>query len=446
MKTLRLFMCLLPGLLAAQSVSLTVYNQNRALVRELRPLVLVKGQSEIAFTDVAAKIDPTSVHFKSLSAPGKLVVLEQNFEYDLVGAQKILSKYIDQPVRLVMTGGEVFEGMLLSSGRDLVLGQDEGRIRIVSAEKVQHFDFPSLPEGLKTRPTLIWKVVNSGPTRQETELNYLTSGINWHAEYIAVVAADDKRLDLSGWVSIDNQSGASYKNARLKLVAGDVNLLSPQRRSGGNEVRMALAAAPKAGGFEEKSFFEYHLYTLDRATTVKNNQIKQIALFPAASTPVRKRYLFDGSRMAEKVQVALEFENKKKTGLGMPLPKGKVRVYKADDDGSLTFIGEDRLDHTPRDESVKVTMGNAFDLKGRRRVLSQNRTSDRSREEKIEILLKNHKDEPVEFRVVEHSWGEWRLKKSSHEAVKQTASTFYFDIPVPAHQEVTVSYTIFSKW
>lgn len=437
---------LLPAMLAAQSLSLTVYNQNRALVRDIRRLTVARGQSEIAFTDVAAKIDPTSVHFKALQSPEKLAILEQNFEYDLVGAQKILEKYIDQSIRLVMENGEVFEGILLSGGRDLVLGQEGGGIRIVTASKVQHYDFPALPDGLITRPTLIWKVDNAGRTEQETELTYLTSGISWHAEYVAVIGKADKRLDLSGWVSIDNRSGATYKDARLKLVAGDVNLVRPERAPQAVSDRAMMATAAKSGGFEEKAFFEYHLYTLDRPSTVKDNQSKQIALFPSASTPATKRYIYDGARQADRVQVVLEFANKERAGLGMPLPKGTVRVYKLDDDGSLTFIGEDRIDHTPRDESVKVTMGNAFDLKGERRVVKQTRLSDRSREEAVEILLKNHKDEAVTFRAVEHAWADWRVKASSQPMVKKDAKTFYFDVTVPARGESTVTYTLWTQW
>ena len=273
----------------------------------------------------------------------------------------------------------------------------------------------------------------------------MTSGIGWHAEYVAVVDKDDKTLDLSGWVSIDNQSGATYTNAKLKLVAGDVNLVDRSRRVFAEaEDRMVMAKA--VGGFEEKSFFEYHLYTLDRPATVKDRQTKQISLFPAATTPAIKRYIYDGGRRQDKVNVILEFQNRESQGLGMPLPKGLVRVYKADDDGALTFIGEDQIDHTPRDEQVEITMGNAFDLVGERRAVKQSKVSDRSREETIEIVLKNHKDEAVTIRAVEHAGGDWKLTASTHKETRKDATTFTFDVPVPARQEVTVRYTILTQW
>ncbi|MCK5146578.1 DUF4139 domain-containing protein [bacterium] len=446
MQRLLMLIVLIPLSLAAQEVSLTVYNQNRALVREVRKLKINKGQSEISFTDVAAQIDPTSVHFKSITSPGKLKILEQNFEYDLVGTQKIMAKYIDQQIRIVMQNGEIFEGVLLGSANDVILKQDDGHIRIISRARIQHFDFPALPEGLITRPTLIWKVDNLGKAAQTTEISYLTSGISWHAEYVAVVGKNDNVMDLSAWVSIDNRSGATYADATLKLVAGKINLVRQGSQFSEDNVEYALKAAPRAAGFQEKSFFEYHLYTLGRPATLKQNQIKQISLFPSATTPVTKRFIYDGARQRDKVAVMLEFFNGEKSGLGMPLPKGKLRVYKADDDGSLEFIGEDRIDHTPRDEDVRITMGYAFDLKGSRRVVEQTRPSDRSREEQIEIVLKNHKDDDVIMRASEHAWGSWKIKAHSHEFEIKDSSNFYFDVKVPARKDVTITYTILSKW
>ncbi len=442
------FLCLftLTVPLMAQDIAITVYNQNRALVRETRSFTLESGTSTISFTDVAARIDPTSVHFKSITSPDKLSILEQNFEYDLISAYKIMEKYVDQEVRLVMKEGEIFSGQLLSASQsDIILKNKDGGIQIVRGDKVQHFDFPKLPEGLVTRPTLVWMVDNQGPKQQKTEVSYLTDGVDWHAEYVAVTDAKDENIDLSGWVSVNNQSGTTYNNAKLKLVAGDVNKVEPERRDlkKGTGLMLEAAAAPQ---FEEKAFFEYHLYTLQRKTTLKNNQTKQVSLFPPARAKAQKIFLYDGSRYGKNVRVNIEFQNKKSDGLGIPLPEGKIRVYKEDVDGALEFIGEDRIEHTPVDEKVRVYLGNAFDIVGERTEKSQNKISKRSWEQAIEISLRNHKKEAVDIVTVEHLWGDWTIQESSHPYVKKDANTAEFKVKVPADGEVTVAYRVLFVW
>ena len=435
------------GLLRAQDISLTVYNQNRALVREQRTLTLNSGASEVSYTDVAARIDPTSVHFKSLTAPEDLTILEQNYEYDLVSAQKIMEKYIDEEVRLVTEKGEVFGGTLLSaSGTHIVIRNDGGGIQVIRSQGVQHFDFPELPEGLITRPTLVWMIDNHGPKKQKTELTYLTDGVNWHAEYVAVVDQDDKNLDLSGWVSLENQSGATYKDAKLKLVAGDVHRVEPEPRTDGGRMRKTLLTAEAAPQFEEKAFFEYHLYTLQRRTTLKDNQTKQVSLFPPTGTKARKIFTYDGARNDNEVRVQLEFKNSKQDGLGLPLPQGKIRVYKEDVDDALEFIGEDRIDHTPVDEKVRIFLGNAFDVVGERIQKSLKKISSRSREEEYEISLRNHKEEDIEVVVVEHLYGDWEIIKRSHPFMKKDARTAEFILKVPARGETTLAYTVVLRW
>ncbi len=448
MKQFKLFILFLFPLFAhltAQEVAITVYNQNRALVREMRSFTLESGTSTISFTNVAARIDPTSVHFKSITAPDKLNILEQNFEYDLVSSYKIMEKYVDQEIRLVTKEGEIFSGQLLSASQsDIILKNKDGGIQIVRGDQVQHFDFPNLPEGLVTRPTLVWMVDNQGPKQQKTEVSYLTDGVDWHAEYVAVTDAQDKNIDLSGWVSVNNQSGTTYENAKLKLVAGDVHRAEPEKRVMRDVVsQVKTAAAPQ---FEEKAFFEYHLYTLQRKTTLKNNQTKQVSLFPPARAKAQKVFLYDGSRYGKKVRVNLEFQNKKSDGLGLPLPEGKIRVYKGDVDGALEFIGEDRIEHTPVDEKVRVYLGNAFDIVGERTEKSQNKISKRSWEQEIEISLRNHKKEAVDIVVVEHLWGDWTIQESSHPYVKKDANTAEFKVKVPADGEVTVTYRVLFKW
>jgi len=432
--------------LSAQEVSLTVYNQNRALVREIRTLSIPSGKSNVTFADVAAQIDPTSVHFKSLTSPDKLAILEQNYEYDLISASKLMQKYVDRQIRLVMEKGEVFEGKLLSSsGSDIVLQGRDNAIKVVQSSGVQHFDFPNLPEGLITRPTLVWMVENTGPENHNTEVSYLTAGVNWHAEYVAVVDAEEKSMDLGGWVSLENHSGATYQNAKLKLVAGDVHQVQPRGYRGMEmeESRMLAKAAPQ---FEEKPFFEYHLYALQRKTTVKDNQIKQVSLFPLSKTKIRKIFIYDGATSEKKVQVHLEFENKKTEGLGLPLPAGKIRVLKEDADGALEFVGEDLIGHTPVDEKVRVFLGNAFDLVGERTKKTSKQISTRSLEETYEIVLRNHKKESVEIVAVEHFWGDWEISKSSHDFIKKDANTAEFPVKILAQNEVVLTYTVTVRW
>ncbi len=433
---------------AGQDVSITVYNQNRAVVRDVRPLTLKPGVSTVSFRDVAARIDPTTVHFRPVADPDKLQVLEQNFEYDLASSQTILDKYVDQEIRVLMDKGQLYQGRLLNAGGDIVIEDAAtGEVKIIRRESVQNFEFPKLPEGLITRPTLVWLLDNRGDEKQNVEVSYMTDGVNWHAEYVAVSSPDDKSLDLSGWVSIENQSGITYPDAKLKLVAGDVNVIRPKKllRAGMAEdsEAMAFAAAPQ---FEEKSFFEYHLYTLTRSSTLRNNQTKQISLFPPAVARTEKLYVFDGAKDPGKVNVRLECKNSKADGLGLPLPKGKVRVYKKDSDGSLEFIGEDEIDHTPSDEKIRLSLGNAFDLSGERIQKETKKTGSRSRQDVIEVRLRNHKKEAVQITVVEHFWGDWKIEPSTHPFVKKDAGTAEFKVPVPVDGESVLTFTVNTKW
>jgi len=449
MRKLKLFFLVLVSLpLAGQDLSLTIYNSNLALVREVRNLDFSKGISRVSFTDVAANIDPTSVHFKSLTSPGKLNILEQNYEYDLVNASKIMQKYIDNEIKIVMKKGDVFSGILLSvSGNDIVLKTKKNNIQIVRGDGIQFFDFPALPEGLITRPTLNWLVNNRGERKQKTEIDYLTRGIAWHAEYVGLVSDDDKQIGLSGWVSINNQSGKKYENAKLKLIAGEVNQVQRGRLNKSprdmNVYAKAQAVAPQ---FEEKEFFEYHLYTLQRPATMRDNQIKQISLFPASDSKCRKIFHFNGTRYGSKIRVLIEFDNKKTNGLGIPLPEGKVRIYKADTDGSLQFIGEDWIDHTPKNEKLRLFLGNAFDVKAERVKKYHKKISSLAHEEKYQITLKNHKKDDIMVTVTENAWSDWKIQSSSHKYSRKSATSFEFEIPVKAGEETILEYVILTQY
>jgi hypothetical protein len=428
-------------------IAITIYNDNLALVRDVRRLDLNKGLTEVSFADVAALIDPTSVHFTSLTAPDRVAILEQNYEYDLVSPSKLLERYLDKDIRVFLKDDKMYEGRLLSAREDdVVLSDAEGGIITLRGEAVSHVVYPALPEGLMTRPTLVWLVESERAGTHQAEVSYLTNGISWHAEYVAVVNAEDTQLDLGGWVSIDNQSGATYQDARLKLIAGEVHRVEDRRQMRRDQVLSFEAKAVGAAQFEEKSFFEYHMYTLQRPATIKDRQMKQMSLFPNAAAAVRKVYVYDGSQNDKDVRVNVEFTNSTASGLGMPLPGGKLRVYKEDHDGSLQFIGEDLVDHTPRDEKVRVFLGNAFDIVGERKVADSRKITDQVREETIEVRLRNHKNTAVTVVVVEHLYGDWKIISSSTDYRKKDARTIEFDVPVAKDEESVVTCTVRYSW
>lgn len=423
-------------------LAVTVYNQNLAVVKDQRPIDFQEGRFEYSLVDVPSQIDPTSVHFKLLKNPDAADLLEQNYRYDLVSFGKILDRYLDQSIDLVHEDGQVYSGKLLAhDGNTVTLMKSDNSLEVIQTDKITKFNFPELPEGLITRPTLVWQFDSrlSGP--RDAEISYMTKGMNWHAEYIGVVSNDEKSLDLSAWVSIENNSGATYKDAKLKLVAGEVNIIQPPKGRPGYGAEEAILFKSTAG-FEEKPFFEYHLYTLPRTTSLANSEIKQISLFEPATTPVTKNYVYEGG--GKDIRVELEFTNSEQNGLGMPLPAGKVRVMKKDTDGSLEFVGENMIDHTPRDEKVDLTLGNAFDLVGERVVKDSRRISNTVQEDDVEITLRNHKEkESVVIMVKEHFYGrDWKILRSNFEYNKKDANTAEFKIPVDAGKEATLSYTV----
>jgi hypothetical protein len=437
---------LMPGPAGADEVALTIYNGDFALVREIRTVTLSKGRESVRFADVAARIDPTSVQIRSLTAPEKVSILEQNYEYDLVDSRRLLQKYVDRNIRLLAKDERFFEGTLLSAADDLILKDLSDQIKIIKASEVQILEFPQLPEGLITRPTLVWLLDSQRSGDHRLELSYLTDAVNWHAEYVATVDQDDARLELGGWVSIDNRSGTTYRDASLKLVAGDVHRVTPQPRYAERMLTDKAAVGMGVPQFEEEAFFEYHLYTLTRPATVADRQIKQLTLFPPADVTVNKILTYDSQTGDADVRVNLEFDNTQQNGLGIPLPAGKLRVYKMDSDGGLQFVGEDLVDHTPKDEKVRVFLGHAFDVVGERKQTQSRKLTDRSREESYEIRIRNHKSESVEVVAIEHLGGDWTIVRSSHEERQKDAHTVEFPVQVPADGEVVVVYTVQFRW
>ncbi|MDD5746299.1 MAG: DUF4139 domain-containing protein [Candidatus Omnitrophica bacterium] len=446
-----------------KNIAVTIYNSNLGLIKDTRAVQLANGIQEVQFMDVASQINPVTVHIKSLSTPDKLTVLEQNYEYDLLNPQKLLDKYVGKSVKLIDKNyytdkEEVFNAELLSNNNGPIY-RINNEIHLNAPGRII---LPEIPENLIAKPTLVWLLDNKNPKAQEIEASYLTSGISWKADYIAVVAKDNNQCDVSGWVTIDNRSGAAYKDAKVKLVAGDVNRVHEERFGDRVMMKSALAEAPKQQ-FNEESFFEYHLYTLQRQATIKDNQTKQIELLNAVNIPIKEHLVYYGAdyyfrnryngemQSRQKVGVFLEIENKEQNNLGMPLPAGTIRAYKQDSEGSLQFIGEDRIDHTPKDEKIKIKMGDAFDVVGERKqtdykILSRNAMQRFDTEQEWEITLRNHKDKAVEVEVVEPIPGDWRIISASQQYNKTDSSTVKFTVKLDKDETKTVTYRVMIRY
>lgn len=431
------------GLAAADELAVTIYNSNLGVVSETRKLDFEKGTGKLAFRDVPSLIDAASVRFDLLDPSRNVVILEQNYAYDLVSPDKLYSKYLDNQIELQDKDGGLYTGTLMAySGGAVTLMEESGKVKVVSLGNIVQTNFPKLPDGLITRPTLFWVYQSDFAGPLNCRVGYQTNGLNWEAEYVGLLNEKETRLDLSGWASINNQSGKTYQDAKLKLIAGNINRAAPPVRKGYEESdrMMTLAVAPAA--FEEKAFFEYHMYTLPRAATLADNEIKQISLFDPATASVRKVYYYRPQRSSEDVQVVVEFVNSEQAGLGMPLPAGRVRVFKADSDGSLILLGEDNLEHTPKDEEISLTIGTAFDIKGEETMVSQTQVSKKVEEREFEIELRNHKKEDVTIKIEKQLWGFWEITQSSHEYKKKDAGTLTFEVPVKADSTATVKYTV----
>jgi len=445
-----------------------------AVVRHQRELPLNRGRNAVRFSDVAALIDPTTVSFQSLTDGAGTSVVEQNFQFDLVNPQKLLEKYIDRRITVDQVRGsgvESFAGLLLSTTGGLVLKRDDGSIQTLPHNAGVRL--PELPGGLITRPTLVWDIAATHAGAHATRVSYQTAGITWWADYNLTYQeganANACRLDVGAWVSIINKSGAGYTDAKLKLVAGDVHRPQPQGRVyAAPAAQRALAMEDRAKGFEEKELFEYHLYTLGRPTTLPDNSTKQIELFPAArAVPCEKTLVYYGAAGARpyggpatdrnygvqsnrKVDAYLGFKNDKGQNMGMPLPAGRVRVSKLDDaDNTLEFIGEDVIDHTPRNEQVLIKLGSAFDVVGERRQV--NFSVDNARKtmtEEIEVKLRNQKKEVVTVMVKEnlYRWTHWQITSKNHDYRKDDARTVTFPVKIAAGAEAVVRYSVTYTW
>jgi hypothetical protein len=438
-----------------------------AIVRHDRPYDIEKGLHALRVTDVAALIDPTTVTFSSLDLPGTHV-LEQSFQFDLVSQARLLQKYLGQRVTVELPRGEhisLAEGVLLGAGDGLTLQMDDGSVQAI--RNYSNIRFSQLPGGLITRPTLEWLLSSPSSGSQATRISYETRGMTWWADYnIIYDESENCSMDLSAWVSIINQSGASYENAKLKLIAGDVN--RAEAKSPRRDVVYKLAMEEDSAGFAEQSFFEYHMYTLGRKTNLPDNSTRQIQLMPAArgiqcekelvfaptmNMPYRgyQQYDQDYGRYGNgDVNVYLRFSNEASQKLGIPLPAGRIRVNQMDPaDGSLEFIGEDVIDHTPKNEDVLIEMGNSFDIVGERKQTDfRVDLSSRNLWETFEIRLRNHKDEAASIAVLENLYrgANWKIEKSSQGHRKENSNRIGFDVVVPPEGERVIRYTAHYSW
>jgi hypothetical protein len=437
------------------AAEITVYNAGLGLVKDRRNVSLGEGESTLLFMDVASQIIPSSVSVRSVRDADAVSVLEQNYEYDLLSPAKLLEKYVGKNVRIRYKSPYTDRE---DEREAKVLAYNDGQPVLMLDNEVTfgipgNYIFPEVPRDLIARPTLSWLLAAKSSGRREVEALYLTNGMTWRADYVLVLAAQETLADLSGWVTLDNRSGATFRNARLKLVAGDVNRV---REDLG---RRALPAAAKAAvmaesvpQFKESELFEYHLYALERPTDVKHNQSKQVGLLAAEDVPVKKEYVFYGADhyyrarqtgeivRNQKVPVFLIFRNDKASRLGMPLPKGIVRVYKRDKEDSLQFVGENTVDHTPKDEKVRLMLGSAFDVVGDRKQTEWKVLSGNTYEAAYEISLRNHKKEGITVRVVEPIPGDWKILETTHPYEKEDSRTAVFPIDVPPDREVKLTY------
>ncbi len=453
---------------ANEGVSLTIYNQGTALIQDRRTFSLQSGLNTLDFTDVAASIDATSVSFNSLTDPEGTIVLEQNYVYDLVGSGALLERYLDETIEVITDDGTTFTGQLLSGrNNEIILRQQDGQVVVVGLDSVRDLRFPALPDGLITRPTLRWLVQSVQAGDQQVELTYLAGGMNWTADYNILLATDNTSLDLDGWVTLANTSGASYTDALVKLVAGDVNRLPTGEALGfAEESRVAVDAAVPAPAVEQREFFEYQLYEIQRPVTVADNETKQVEFVTAASVPGNTFFVYDssypfygyyspivdqyyGQTGVTDVQNWLEFSTGEENGVGADLPAGRIRVYQEDTDGAALLIGENSIDHTPEGEDVQIFLGNAFDLVGERIQTNFQSLSSTVLEETYEIHLRNRKDDQaVEIRVPEHlfRWSNWEILNASHEYEQLDSSTIEFRVTVEPGAEVIITYTVRYSW
>ena len=447
-----------------RSVNITVYNSNIGLVRETRALSLPAGRVALNFADVAAQIRPETVHLASLTSADALRILEQNYQYDLLNPGKLLDKYVGREVTLVLRRYEN-STEILTPVQATLLSNNNGQVWriggqiVINPTNIAETRFPDVPQNLVASPTLVWDLENDKNGAQTVEANYLTAGMNWRADYVLVVNDNDTKGDVQGWVTLTNTSGVGFENARLQLVAGDVNRVQNEMDySARDDMARAGAREMSASQFQEKAFFEYHLYTLARPATIREQETKQVSLLEAFNFNVSKEFVINGQAhyyytynnpgavIKEKVGVYMQFRNSQQNKLGMPLPAGTVRLYKKETDGGQQFIGEDRIDHTPKDEDVRVKVGDAFDVVAERKQTDYKVISPYVYEYAYEVKIRNHKETAITVIVNEPIGGDWHMLFASHKHEKTAAFAAQFRVPVEKDGEAKLTYRVRVKY
>jgi hypothetical protein len=458
----------------SNNTEITVYNQGMGLVKETRKVKLAKGRQNVNIEDVAQLIDPTSVGFRCVNNPGSVSVLEQNYQYDLISPMAILNKSVGKRVKFTRSFGtqkESVEGTLISaptsvvnSGNGssmeyngLVIKTDDGRIILSPQGEIEVLQ---IPDGLISVPSLLWDLNSDKDQEAEMELSYITQGMSWTSNYVLTMDGKGK-ADLQGWVTLNNQSGLTFKDAKLKLLAGDVNVVNTlEYKARGRTTAAKAMEMSDAAGFKEESLFEYHLYTLQRPASVRNRETKQLSLLEGFNIPVKKMIIFDSMAGFDGYypeegevgtgtlapMVKIKFVNDEKSGLGMPLPAGKFRLYQRDASGSVQLLGEDMIQHTPRDEKVTLNVGKSFDIRADRKRTNYKRLSNSSFRESFEIEVRNRKKEAETVYLYERHWGDWKVTEKSDAFVKENANTMIFEVKLAAGEVKKVTYTVDTKW
>lgn len=448
---------ILSGLADQESVRVTIYNRDLALVKEKRKIRLAKGFNQVAFREVSAKIKPETTLLRHIPAQQGFYILEQNFDFDLLTPSKLLEKYVGKKVHIIKThpstGDETAEeGTVLSANNGVVL-RIKDRIEVGLPGRIVYHNIPA---NLRDKPTLVVQLHSENDGEHLLELSYLTTGLSWQADYVGALNVEENQLELNAWVTLVNSSGTTYANATLQLVAGDVNQVSQMHTMHMDQPQLRGKSRSGAAGMKEERLFDYHLYSLKRPTDIRNNQNKQVSLFPGKAVITQKKYVLNGSqyyyqRLAKnigrklKVEVNLEFKNAISKGLGIPLPKGTVRIYKRDKADNVQFIGEDRIDHTAEDELVVLTLGKAFDITAEKTQTGFRKKSGFSPynylyQSAFVIEIHNAKAEPVQVQVIEPIPGDWQIIKESHHHTKAAASKAVWLIDVPAKGKTQLTY------
>lgn len=444
-----------------EDLALTVYNGGLALVRDVRSLTLPAGELHLRFEDIAATVNPATVHLRSISQPGRLPVLEQNYEYDLLDPQKLLQKYVGREVTLVRTTMENGSSKT-TEVKATLLALNNGPVwrvgsEIVTGISADHYRFPDLPDTLYSRPTLVWTLDNGGAAAHRVEAAYLADKIGWSADYVLTIDQRGLAGDLDGWVTLSNNSGTAFSGAKLQLVAGDLHKADAVGARKDFTVRASLALEARQE-LTQQAFAEYHLYTLGRRTTIANAETKQVALLHGTGVPVTKRYVVDaqswvyraqhtpGTPIKDNVKVFYDFTNNQASSLGLPMPAGVVRIYQTDSNGQVQYVGEDRIDHTPKDEALSVQIGSAFDVVSERRQTDFQDRGNSTYELAYAVTLRNRKDTPITVEVNEPLSGDWTMQSSSHRWTRTEAFAARFAVPVAAGAETTLRYRVRVTW